>query len=216
MSPFLLSRPGSLAAAALISAAVASPAGASVHSALAGESMWSIAQANGVSVYALAATNGRSIGDMLLVGDTLTIPAPTVASTGYSSAAAVPSASAATAAGMTAVPGAAGTAYLAPSAASNLAAMRAESVRRLGVDVYPAGGLSGYRTYAQQAELYRAYLAGTGPLAAAPGTSAHESGRALDLASPVMLQAVETLGAPLGWQKVEASDEWWHVNYLGP
>ncbi len=215
MSPFLLSRPGSLAAAALISAAVASPAGASVHAALPGESMWSIAQANGVSVYALAAANGRSIGEMLLVGDTLTVPAPSAPSTAYSSGAA-PSATAAATAGMTPVTAAAGTAYLAPSAASNLAALRAESVRRLGVDIYPAGGLSGYRTYAQQAELYREYLAGTGPLAAPPGTSAHETGRALDLASPAMLQAVATLGAPFGWQKIEASDEWWHVNYLGP
>lgn len=219
MSPFLLSRPGSLAAAALISAAVASPAGASVHAALPGESMWSIAQANGVSVYALAAANGRSIGEMLLVGDTLTVPAPSASasasSAGYASGAA-PSATAAAAAGMTPVTAAAGTAYLAPSAASNLAALRAESVRRLGVDIYPAGGLSGYRTYAQQAELYREYLAGTGPLAAPPGTSAHETGRALDLASPAMLQAVATLGAPFGWQKIEASDEWWHVNYLGP
>ncbi len=215
MSPFLLSRPGSLAAAALISAAVASPAGAAVHAALPGESMWSIAQANGVSVYALAAANGRSIGDMLLAGDTLTVPAPSAASSGYSSVA-VPSATAAVTAGMTPVTAAAGTAYLAPSAASNLAALRAESVRRLGVDIYPAGALSGYRTYAQQAELYREYLAGTGPLAAPPGTSAHETGRALDLASPAMLHAVATLGAPFGWQKIEASDEWWHVNYLGP
>lgn len=39
---------------------------------------------------------------------------------------------------------------------------------------------SGNRTYEEQAALYRAYLAGTGALAARPGTSNHEGGRAAD------------------------------------
>lgn len=40
--------------------------------------------------------------------------------------------------------------------------------------------ISGGRTYAQQQALYNAYLAGRGNLAAKPGTSEHESGRAVD------------------------------------
>lgn len=40
---------------------------------------------------------------------------------------------------------------------------------------------SGLRTRSEQAELYRKYLNGTGNLAARPGTSNHESGRAADV-----------------------------------
>lgn len=40
---------------------------------------------------------------------------------------------------------------------------------------------SGWRSYAEQAALYAAYLNGTGNLAAAPGSSNHESGRAADI-----------------------------------
>ena len=40
---------------------------------------------------------------------------------------------------------------------------------------------SGWRSYAEQAALYAAYLNGTGNLAAAPGTSNHEDGRAADI-----------------------------------
>lgn len=41
--------------------------------------------------------------------------------------------------------------------------------------------VSGYRTYAEQAELYRLYVAGLGNLAAPPGTSNHEFGLAADV-----------------------------------
>lgn len=40
---------------------------------------------------------------------------------------------------------------------------------------------SGNRTYEEQAELYADYLAGRGPLAAAPGTSNHHGGKAADV-----------------------------------
>jgi LysM repeat protein len=200
--------PGSVAVVAALAAAFGPAAAASGHTVLPGESFWSISQANGVSPYALAAANGRSITSTILPGDVLQVPAPT---TSYA-----PAAATATASGMTPVPGPAGTAYLAPSAAQNLAALRAQSVRRLGVDVAPAGPMSGYRTYAQQAELYRRYLAGIGPLAARPGTSAHETGRALDVATPAGRQALDLLGSPYGWRKVDAPTEWWHVSYVGP
>ena len=42
---------------------------------------------------------------------------------------------------------------------------------------------SGFRTYAEQARLYQRYLNG-GPLAAAPGTSSHERGQAVDVTNP--------------------------------
>jgi hypothetical protein len=208
MSTFRALRPGAVAAAAVLAATLA-PA-AEAHTVLLGESFWSIATANGVSPYTLAAYNGRSISSTIMPGDTLAVPAPTTAPTSTSTVAT----SAVT--GMTPVAGPAGTAYLAPSAASNLAALRATSMHRLGVDVAPAGPLSGYRTYAQQAELYRRYLAGQGPLAAPPGTSVHETGRALDVATPGGRQAVDLLGSPYGWRKTEAPSEWWHVNYVGP
>ncbi len=41
--------------------------------------------------------------------------------------------------------------------------------------------VSGYRTYAEQVRLYAAYKAGTGNLAAVPGTSAHEHAIAADI-----------------------------------
>lgn len=43
---------------------------------------------------------------------------------------------------------------------------------------------SSYRTYTEQVALYAAYRNGTGNLAAVPGTSRHETGRALDLGDP--------------------------------
>jgi hypothetical protein len=203
-------RPGAAALAAILAAALAPAAHASAHTIIAGESFWSIATANGVSPYALAAANGRSISSTILPGQTLYVPPASSAGTSYAAS------SSASTAGMVPVSGPAGTAYLAPSAAQNLAALRAESVRRLGVDVAPAGPMSGYRSYAQQAELYRQYLAGTGPLAAPPGSSAHETGRALDVATPAGRRAVDLFGSQYGWSKVEAPSEWWHVSYLGP
>jgi len=41
-------------------------------------------------------------------------------------------------------------------------------------------------------------------------------GGALDVATPAGRQAVDLLGAPFGWEKIEAPTEWWHVSYVGP
>lgn len=60
----------------------------------------------------------------------------------------------------------------------------AKSYLRMLAAGMPAGGISGMgagRTRADQAALYDAYLHHGGNLAAQPGTSAHETGRALDL-----------------------------------
>ena len=84
-----------------------------------------------------------------------------------------------------------------------------------GVDLYPAGPFSAYRSYAQQLYLYEQYLSGQGNLAAVPGTSSHEYGIALDLADPSMRTVIDEIGSRYGWAKTEASSEWWHVNYVG-
>jgi hypothetical protein len=51
--------------------------------------------------------------------------------------------------------------------------MRQESLSEYSVDLYAEDRLGAYRTYAQQAELYREYLNGTGAPAAPPGSSEH-------------------------------------------
>ena len=94
--------------------------------------------------------------------------------------------------------------------------MRQESLRLYGIDLYPAGPLSAYRSYAQQLYLYDLYVAGQGNLAALPGTSSHEYGTALDLADPSMRTVIDQIGASYGWAKTEAPQEWWHVSYVGP
>ena len=45
---------------------------------------------------------------------------------------------------------------------------------------------------------------------------ARERGAALDLADPSMRNVIDEIGASYGWEKTEASGEWWHVNYVGP
>lgn len=60
----------------------------------------------------------------------------------------------------------------------DLAARLNEVGRRLGTQVRIESGL---RTRAEQERLYQAFLNGTGNLAAVPGTSRHESGRAADV-----------------------------------
>ena len=62
------------------------------------------------------------------------------------------------------------------SIAGNFDAMVA-AAKREGVDLQIG---SGWRSRQQQEVLYRKYLNGTGNLAARPGTSNHESGRAID------------------------------------
>jgi hypothetical protein len=74
--------------------------------------------------------------------------------------------------------------------------------------------ISGLRTRQEQEELYRRYLNGTGNLAAVPGTSRHESGRAADVyVDGVALANVEgareaAASAGLGFP---VPGEAWHV-----
>ncbi|WNN95068.1 endolysin [Microbacterium phage Magritte] len=76
------------------------------------------------------------------------------------------------------------------------------------------------RTYAQQAELYRLYKAGKGPLALPPGTSIHESGNAIDWGNAVY--SFLGLYAGLGdrglvinknGHRRTVSSEVWHTEY---
>lgn len=174
------------------------------HTVLPGESLSSIAAANGIPESALASFNGLSPNASLIIGDRIRIPSASGTST-------------VSASGITlaAIPSPFGTMYLRSDAASAWNAMRQESLNRYGVDLYPEGPLGAYRTYDQQAQLYRKYLNGTGARAAPPGTSEHNLGIALDLATPQMRSIVDSIGPAFGWAKVTAPEEWWHITYVG-
>lgn len=207
-------------AAALASAGVASgssstSSGATVpHLVTPGESLWSIAAANGVSVETLAASNGLSSDSLLLIGQTIQVPGSTGSGSAAGTGAGPPAPEAPYWVSPIYCP--CGAVYLASNAAAAWEAMRQESLSVYGIDLYPDGTLSGYRSYAQQLYLYDLYLSGQGSLAAVPGTSVHEYGTAVDLAEPSMRTVVDQIGANYGWAKIEAPDEWWHVNYVGP
>jgi LAS superfamily LD-carboxypeptidase LdcB len=93
-------------------------------------------------------------------------------------------------------------------------AMREESLATFGIDLYPGGPLSAFRTYAQQDYLYQLYLSGQGEPANPPGSSTHELGVAVDVADPVMRDIIDQIGPAYGWYGTIPS-EWWHVEYLG-
>jgi hypothetical protein len=117
--------------------------------------------------------------------------------------------------GMGHVPSPYGELHLLPAPGDAWNAMRAEALSAYGIDIYPGGAVSGYRTYEQQSELYGAFLAGHGAPANPPGTSSHELGTAVDLESPEMRSVIDQIGWKYGWAKVNGPGEWWHVDYLG-
>jgi LAS superfamily LD-carboxypeptidase LdcB len=181
-----------------------------------GETLWGIAYANNLTTRTVAAFNGLPEDAYLIAGQTIQVP--TVEEGAAALAAAPPAASEPAAAGtygLGHIPSPWGDLHLDPAAADAWNAMREASLAQFGVDLYPAGPLSAYRTYAQQAQLYEQYLQGTGPLAAPPGGSAHERGVAVDVAEPIMREVIDRIGAAYGWGKVDAAEEWWHVSYLG-
>jgi LysM repeat protein len=181
------------------------------HTVVAGESFSSIAAANGVTAEALATANGLSLDSVIVPGQTLTVPAATTstATVATGSPASTPSGS------LGYVPSPYGDLPMDSGAASSWNAMREESLNTYGQDIYPGGSLSAYRTYEQQAQLYDDYLNGTGALAAPPGTSAHETGTAVDVPDPAMRSTIDSIGWAYGWGKTEAPDEWWHLNWGG-
>lgn len=214
--------------------------GAAPHTVMPGESLWSIAYANNLTTRTVAVYNGVPQNAGLPVGATVYVPtvqegaaalasgAPGVdppASIGATAAAAAkPGAGAAAATSSTAIapaprmghiPSPYGDLHLVPAAANAWNAMRDEALSAYGIDIYPGGPLSAYRTYEQQAGLYQAFLAGRGAPANPPGTSSHESGTAVDLATPSMRRVIDQIGSKYGWSKVHAPGEWWHVDYVG-
>jgi LysM repeat protein len=206
-----------------------SSTGTTSHTVQPGESLSSVAAANGVSAATLAADNGLSPDALLTTGEQIAIPTATATTTSTStptSASTSPSSSVAGAPPPEEHPSWTspiycpscpnGEAYLASNAAYNWNAMREASLNTYGIDLYPAGPFSAYRSYAQQLYLYNQYLSGAGALAALPGSSAHEYGTAVDLADPSMRTVIDQIGASYGWAKTEASGEWWHVDYVGP
>jgi LAS superfamily LD-carboxypeptidase LdcB len=74
---------------------------------------------------------------------------------------------------------------------------------------------SGFRTHAKQKKLYKKYRAGEGNLAAKPGYSAHESGRALDLVvtESRTYQWLVAHAAAFGFHRTVAGEPW-HWEYL--
>lgn len=220
-----------LAAAAAVALATwhagsADARGAVAHVVQPGETLWSISMASNLTTRTVAVFNGLSEDAYAYAGQTIMVPtveegAATLAQAGVlgtpsqTASQPTPAAEVSPTAWMGHIPSPWGELHLDPRAAEAWNAMRQEALASWGVDLYPDGPLSAYRSYAEQAQMYQAYLAGTGPMAAPPGTSAHELGLAVDLAEPIMRDVIDQIGAAYGWAKTEAPDEWWHVNYVG-
>jgi hypothetical protein len=206
---------GTLSGVATALAAIAGPAHAAVPITVTpGMTLSGIAATDGLPLDALASYNGISPTSYLYVGQTIQIPS--AAELGISSTTSTATTtSAAPASGLAPIYCPCGTVYLTASAAAAWNAMREASLRDYGVDLYPAGPLSAYRTYDQQASLYNLFLSGQGAPADPPGTSSHELGTAVDLATPEMRSIVDAIGANYGWGKIHGPTEWWHVDYLG-
>jgi LysM repeat protein len=181
---------------------------AATHTVVAGDTLSAIAAANGVTPDAIAAANGISLDSIIVAGQSLAIPSATTSTTSTT-------ASSAPASGLAPIYCPCGTDYLAAPAAAEWNAMRQASISTYGVDIYPAGPLSAYRTYDQQAYLYQQYLNGTGAPANPPGTSPHELGDSVDVATPEMRSIVDSIGSSYAWGKIHGPGEWWHVDYLG-
>jgi hypothetical protein len=202
---------------------------AAPHTVLPGETLWSIAAANNLTTRTVAVYNGLPESAQLVAGTTVYVPtvaegaaalaagAPAVAPppSAGDPAAGTSTTTIAPAPGMGHVPSPYGELHLAPAAADAWNKMRADALSAHGIDIYPGGPLSAYRTYEQQAELYEAFLAGYGAPANPPGTSSHELGTAVDVETPEMRSVIDQTGSSYGWSKLHGPSEWWHVDYVG-
>ena len=211
---------------------------AAPHTVLPGETLWSISAANNLTTRTVAIYNGLPETAQLATGTTIYVPtveegaaalasgAPAVAPPATSGAAPADAATGAPEAnssittiapapGMGHIPSPYGELHLTATAADAWNAMRVEALSTYGTDIYPGGPVSAYRTYEQQSELYRAFLAGYGAPANPPGSSSHEWGTAVDVESPEMRWVVDQIGWKYGWTKSHGPGEWWHVDYLG-
>jgi LysM repeat protein len=191
--------------AASLLAVSATPATAHPHTVERGETLWSISRVNGLMPADVAEANGLAVDAPLRAGRTVEIPAAATGANGRLRTWE-----------LTPIHSPLGAASLETEAARAWEEMREASVAELGIDLYPSGPVAAYRTFDEQASFYAEFRAGTGPLAAPPGGSAHGEGRAVDLGTPEMRGAVDDIGARFGWAKVEAGPaEWFHVNYVG-
>jgi D-alanyl-D-alanine carboxypeptidase len=89
----------------------------------------------------------------------------------------------------------------------------AQARQQLGLPIF-GNVVSSYRTREQQQRLWQAYQNGTGNMAAKPGTSNHETGHAVDIASS-FLSAHPDLRSWLlqhGWTN-DVPGEPWHWQY---
>lgn len=224
-----------LAVASLALGLAPSSAGAAVpHVVQPGETLWSISSANNFTTRTVAAFNGLAEDAPLTAGATIEIPteaegAAALAATGTppAPAPAAPAGPAPAPAasgppppepgstyGLGHIPSPHGELHLSPAAADSWNAMRAEAMSTFGVDLYPGGPVSAFRTYAQQAYLYDLHLAGAGEPANPPGSSSHELGLAVDVATPEMRYVIDQIGAAYGWHAPHPG-EWWHVEHWG-
>lgn len=189
------------------------------HTVVDGETLSGIAAANGLSTETLASWNGISADTMLISGTTLSVPslAETGVTTTTDPAAATTTTTTTTAPAswLGSIPSPWGDLYLDAGAAAAWNAMRQQALTDYGVDLYPAGPMSAYRTSTQQGEMYDLFLSGVGAPANPPGMSSHELGLSVDLATYEMRSVVDAIGPAYGWGKYEAPDEWWHVTYGG-
>ena len=195
----------------------AAPSGAAVsHTVAPGETLSGIAAANGITTEALASWNGLSSDYLVIAGSTISVPATTeVGSTGTATTASTTTTAVAPAPWLGAIPSPWGDLYLDAGAAAAWNSMREQALADYGVDLYPAGPMSAYRTSTQQGDLYEMFLDGTGAPANPPGYSSHELGVSVDLATYEMRDVVDQIGYLYGWAKTEAPTEWWHVTWGG-
>jgi murein DD-endopeptidase MepM/ murein hydrolase activator NlpD len=220
--------PFAVVAASVALAVAPVAAGAAVtHTIQPGETLSGIAAANGLSTDALAAWNGVASDYLLIAGNSLSVPTAAEAGLGTTATATTTTdpattpttttatASTAPASWLGSIPSPWGDLYLDAGAAAAWNAMRQASLSTYGVDLYPAGPLSAYRTSSQQGEMYELFLSGSGAPANPPGYSSHELGVSVDLATPQMRDIVDQIGWQYGWGKYEAPSEWWHVSWSG-
>ena len=229
----------------LLAATAAPASAALPHVVQPGETLWSIAYANNLTTRTVAVFNDLPEDAQVVEGSTIQVPtvdegAAVLASAGITTTTSSSTTSAGSgspdpettaasgytadpsaltqivsAPGMGHVPSPWGELHLLPAAADAWNAMRAESLEVYGIDIYPGGPISAYRTYEQQAALYDLFLSGQGEPANPPGTSSHEVGTAVDVPTQDMRWVVDQIGWKYGWSKVHGPNEWWHVDYGG-
>jgi peptidoglycan hydrolase-like protein with peptidoglycan-binding domain len=100
--------------------------------------------------------------------------------------------------------------------------MRAEAVvvaqfakvnKRFGGKLKISAPYGAYRSRAAQLHLYKLFLSGRGPTAAAPGNSMHERGLALDIWNWALFPTLPAVMKAYGFTPIPG--EKWHYNFTG-